>query len=203
MPFSNPSLVFLLLTSQSPGYLYWGRQSTSPWGNKHTDVSHFPVCTTLRCHYFISGKSCSMNYDNLISITCSLIASSPPLSSTLGRLNVKSLSNKTFICQDSFLSQNINCLVITESLLSPGDLSRFNEASPSLSSTKVAQGGGVALIHKSALKCSTISVGPSCNRSNRCSCHSNLLSLSPPFVFFCFHLCVVKRLGSTVLVQYK
>ena len=77
-------------------------------------------------------------------------------------LNVRSLTNKSFLCQDFIMSNNLDLLFVTKTWLIPDFSLPLAEACPPgyLSLNKPRQsgrGGGVAVIYRSDHKCSALS----------------------------------------------
>uniref|UniRef100_A0A667WJC6 Reverse transcriptase domain-containing protein n=1 Tax=Myripristis murdjan TaxID=586833 RepID=A0A667WJC6_9TELE len=101
--------------------------------------------------------------NNLVDV--SSISPIHPTSSTLFcLLNVRSLRNKSFICQDFILSNNIDFFIITESWLCPDEYAPLIETCPPdylffHQPRPSGRGGGVACINKNAFKCSPVSFG--------------------------------------------
>ena len=108
-----------------------------------------------------------INHENLITITLTLIPPSPLLSSKLCLLNVRSLSNISFICQDLIL-----ILFVCQRVMAYSRWACPSHGSHSLRS--LSGGAGVIVIRKSALKCSTVSIGP----------YSSFIHLSVKFLIF-------------------
>ncbi|XP_032366676.1 LOW QUALITY PROTEIN: uncharacterized protein LOC116685831 [Etheostoma spectabile] len=76
-------------------------------------------------------------------------------------INVRSLTNKTFILNDFFTTHDLDFLLLTETWLKPGENSAFSELLPpgcSFVSTPRAagRGGGLAAIFKDSFRCRTI-----------------------------------------------
>lgn len=107
----------------------------------------------------------------------------PPIASTaestssnsavFGLINVRSLANKSFLCQDFILKNSIDFLFITESWLSPGYSVPLTEAySPNYSCFNQPRlsghGGGVAIIFNSNYKCSPVSLKSSSSFESLC-----------------------------------
>ncbi len=77
-------------------------------------------------------------------------------------INARSLSNKSFILNDFFLSYDLDFLFITETWLNIGDMAPFSELSPPdcsffSSPRSVGQGGGLTVIFKIKFKCRLLS----------------------------------------------
>ena len=80
-------------------------------------------------------QASTVNNNNLVRPTIhrQLASHCPPTSSFVKMclLNVRSLSNKTFICHDLILSSNTDFFMLTETWLRPGDNVPLNETCPS------------------------------------------------------------------------
>uniref|UniRef100_A0A8C1UC21 Reverse transcriptase domain-containing protein n=1 Tax=Cyprinus carpio TaxID=7962 RepID=A0A8C1UC21_CYPCA len=78
-------------------------------------------------------------------------------------INTRSLTNKTFILKDFFISHSLDFLLLTETWVKPGDNSAFTELLPPrcgfFSSPRVSgRGGGVATVFKDNFKCRLLSI---------------------------------------------
>jgi len=76
-------------------------------------------------------------------------------------INTRSRTNKTFILNDFFTSNDLDFLLLTETWLKPGDCSAFSELLPpscSFLSTPraVRRGGGLTAVFKESLRCRMI-----------------------------------------------
>lgn len=76
----------------------------------------------------------------------------------LALINVRSLSNKTFMLNHFFRSRELDCMLLTETWVQPGELFPFSELLPPSCSffscpRTTGKGGGLATIFKSSLNC--------------------------------------------------
>lgn len=88
-------------------------------------------------------------------------SSQPPLNMAL--VNARSICNKTFILNDFLTRHHLDMLFLTETWVSAGELSVFEELCPPdccfISTPRSAgRGGGVAMVFKQSLKILTVSV---------------------------------------------
>lgn len=79
-------------------------------------------------------------------------------STRFGLVNTRSLSNKTFISRDLFMTQGLDFLCITETWLRAGESSVFTDLLPDdscfLNSPRISgRGGGLAVVFKKQYKC--------------------------------------------------
>lgn len=82
----------------------------------------------------------------------------------MAHLNVRSLSNKTFIVNDIIRSYGLDCIILTETWLDETGTKELIEASPSNFSfshcTRPSKkGGGIAAIFSDILSCKSVSFG--------------------------------------------
>lgn len=80
---------------------------------------------------------------------------------TLAVMNVRSLSNKTFILNNYFTESNLDFLLLTGTWLIPDDLSLFTDLLPQdcgfLNTLRItSRGGGLASIFKKSITSQTI-----------------------------------------------
>ena len=79
-------------------------------------------------------------------------------------LNVRSLSNKTFIVNDIIRSYGLDCIILTETWVDETGTKELIEASPSNFSfshysRSSKKGGGIAVIFSDILSCKSVSFG--------------------------------------------
>lgn len=83
------------------------------------------------------------------------------LTKRLTLINVRSLSNKTFILHEFFKAKELDLLFLTETWVCSGDLTPFSESVPLncnfLNKPRLTgRGGGLAVIFKNSLNCKTL-----------------------------------------------
>lgn len=95
-------------------------------------------------------------------VTVSLCPSIPPIPSPspikFGLLNVRSINNKSFLCNDFITSNNLDFFILNETWLTQGDCTSLIEATPPdyifLNQPRLSgKGGGVAAIFRKSFKC--------------------------------------------------
>ncbi len=135
--------------------------ATSPlWVDSATvPVLAIPVHVTNRYCYHKASRGISS--DNFISIKPTNLL--PPATTRIALLNVRSLSNKSFICQDIISSNKLDMFFVTETWLNT-DVIPLVEATPPdysyLNQPRVSgRGGGVAVIYRNNITCSPVSLG--------------------------------------------
>ena len=92
-----------------------------------------------------------------------LLSQKTSINAKLALLNIRSLTDKQFICNNYITSNNIDFLLLTETWLK-NNLSLLNAASPPThsyfqKSRLSSRGGGVAVIFNSAFSCTLLSFG--------------------------------------------
>lgn len=138
---------------------------------EYSSIIHIPTRVTSNSATYRTTPRCatkSMSRSNLVSIPLtsaiqpgpsqhklfpSTVFSAEGISSAavFCLLNVRSLANKSFLCQDFILSKNKDFLFISESWLSPGQSAPLTEAGPpnysSFNQPRLSgRGGRVAVI---------------------------------------------------------
>lgn len=107
---------------------------------------------TIKAFYSILYHLLTSAISTADSISCILAVSS--------LLNVRSLANKSFICQDFIMTNNIDILFITETWLSPGSSFLPTEACPPnyscFNQPRLSGCGGGGAIINNNFKCSPV-----------------------------------------------
>ena len=128
-----------------------------------TSVSSIPVRITNR-RQAIFGYTCNSPLKNNF-ISVQTIAPTPGLKpAKFCLLNVRSLANKSFICQDFISTNKIDFFIVTESWINPDDCSPLIESSPPdylffHQPRLTGRGGGLAVVHRNDFSCSRLSLG--------------------------------------------
>lgn len=113
---------------------------------------------TKTCHENGNGNFAHLRCLEYVSSRAPLDTTTSSTTLKMALVNARSLSNKTFILNDFFISHALDVLFVTETWLKNGDQSSLSELSPSDCSfyntpRPSGHGGGLATIFRNSFKC--------------------------------------------------
>lgn len=127
------------------------------------------------------SKNTSVNHNNLIQVTHSATNISPAVTAKMALLNVRSLSNKTFILNNFITSLDLDFLLLTEIWLTNEEHTLFHELCPLnykyFSKPRLSgRSGGIAVVFKECFICSEQTVSAFSSFEDL---HFNILGTEP------------------------